>query len=71
MEPAKVEVPLTVKLELPADFVMLLPVTMDKLAIVCVACRSNIEVPVITTPVELDSAPVSVSVPALMVVLPV
>ena len=68
---ANVEVPDTLKLEVPAVFVMLLPLAIVKLAIVCATCRSHIDVPVIATPVDVDKLPVNFKVPAEIVVPPV
>ena len=68
---ANVDVPLTTKLDVPAERVMLLPEAMLKLAMVCAACRSNIAVLVMTTSVDDDKLPVSLKVPALIVVSPV
>ena len=68
---AKVDAPLTVRLDEPAERVMLLPEAMFRLATVCVACRSHTEVPFNTTSVLLLSTPVNFKVPADTVVSPV
>lgn len=68
---ANVDVPDTVKLDVPAVRVMLLPLTIVKLAIVWATCRSQVALLVITTPVDEDKLPVNFNVPALMFVAPV
>ena len=66
-----VDVPDTVKLDVPVVFVMLLPLAIVKLAIVWATCRSHTDVPLITTFVDVDKLPLNANVPALMFVAPV
>jgi hypothetical protein len=67
---AKVDVPVTVKADVPAPRVMLLPLAMLKLATVCVARKSHTEVPLKVTAVALFKAPDSTKVPSDTVVWP-
>ena len=66
-----VDVPLTVKLDVPALLMMLFPLAIERLAMVCTACRSQMAALVITTSVELLKVPVVITVPAEMKVSPV
>ena len=68
---ARVDVPVTVRLDEPAVLVMPLPDAMLKLATVCADCRSQIAALVMTTSVDDDKLPVRINVPALMLVSPV
>ena len=68
---ARVEIPLTVKLDVPALRIMVLPLAIVRVAMVWVACRSQIAVLVITTSVALFRVPVVVRVPADIKVSPV
>ena len=56
---ANVDAPDTVKLDVPAVFVMLLPLAIVNVATVCAACRSHTELPLITTSVDVDKLPVN------------
>jgi hypothetical protein len=68
---AKVEVPATIKLDVPAVLVILLPLAMVRLAIVWLACRSQIAVLLMTISVVVAKLPVNCRVPAVMRVSPV
>ena len=67
---AKVATPDTVKAEVPAPRVMLLPLAMLKLANVCAARKSHTDVPFKLTSVALFNDPVNTKVPACTVVSP-
>ncbi len=68
---AMVDSPLTVKLDVPAALVMLLPLAIVRVAIVWAACRSQIAALVMTTSVEVLKVPVVLRVPAEIKVSPV
>ena len=68
-EPCMLEVPETIKLEVPA--VLLMVPSRSKVATVKSACRSKVPELPITRSVALLRLPVSLTVPALMVVSPV
>ena len=68
---AIVDTPLTVKAEVPALLLILVPASIDKVDIVWVTCKSQAAVPVITTSVDDDKLPLNLKVPALMFVSPV
>ena len=68
---AKVDAPLTVKLDDPVVFVMLLPLAMVKLAIVWAACKSQMASFAMTTSVAVAKEPERVKVPEVIVVSPV
>ncbi len=67
---ANVAVPVTVKAEVPAPRVMLLPLAMLKLATVCATRKSHTEVPFKLTSVAAFNEPVNTRVPACTVVSP-
>ena len=70
---AKVEVPLTTKLEVP-ELVMLLPLAITKSPTLNAACKSRVEEPVIVRlPAASPKVPVlaTATAPALIVVPPV
>ena len=61
---AIVEAPVTVKLDVPALRIMVLPLAIVRVAMVWVACRSQIAALLITTSVALFKVPVVLRVPA-------
>ena len=68
---AMVDKPLTVRLDVPALLMMVLPLAIERLAMVWVVCRSQMAALVITTSVEVLKVPVVLRVPSDIKVSPV
>ena len=69
MLPPRLAVPLMIKLDVPA--VLLIVPSKSRVAAVSAACKSRVALGAITRSVALLRLPVSLRVPALIVVLPV